>query len=116
MNTAKLMDELKKRPQIELETAHHFSDNLYAKEMHLPKGNVAVSHKHHYAHLSILAAGVAQVETDLNKQIYRAPACINIEANVNHAITALEDVIWYCIHSTNEKYIEHIDEVLIKKE
>lgn len=98
---------------MEISTHHHFSDNLYAKEMFLPKGSFALQHKHTYSHLSILAKGkvVVGVEGDITE--YTAPACINIEANLSHGIQALEDSVWYCIHSTDETNIDKIDEVLI---
>ena len=98
-------------------TIHHFSSGLYAKQMHLPKGYFAVSHKHHYDHLSILAKGKAIVKTDLDEgTIYTAPACIEIKKDLNHSITALEDVVWFCIHATSETDVDKVDEVLIKKE
>lgn len=97
------------------EVRHFFSDGLYAKEMRLPKGHMATSHKHKYAHLSILASGVATVKADGHETTYTAPACIDIAAGVNHEITAIEDVTWYCIHATEETEIGLVDEVLIQE-
>lgn len=101
--------------EIDLHTQHHFSDGLYAKQMALPKGHFAVSHKHKYSHLSVLAAGVAVVEADGVETTYTAPACINIAAGVEHKITALEDVAWFCIHATDETDADKIDRVLIEE-
>lgn len=98
------------------QTVHHFSDGLYAKQMQLPKGFTALSHKHHYSHLSILAKGAVIVKTDDSEQRYAAPACIEIKAGTNHAITALEDVVWFCIHATEETDADAVDQVLIEKE
>ncbi|WP_458763673.1 hypothetical protein [Cupriavidus basilensis] len=106
--------ELEKLDQTDLQTVHHFSDGMYAKEMRLPKGHMAVSHKHTYSHLSILAAGAAVVETDEGSRIYRAPACIEIKAGMHHQITALEDVTWFCVHATDETDPETVDRVLIQ--
>lgn len=100
--------------EIDLGIQHHFSDNVYAKEMHLPKDHYAVSHKHNYSHLSILGTGKAIVICDGQEKVYTAPACIEIKAGVVHKIVALEDVTWYCIHATEEKNVNKIDEVLIK--
>ena len=113
---ADLMRDIAERDQTDLRTVHHFSSGIYAKQMHLPKGHVAVSHKHSYDHLSILATGVVTVQTDEGSRIHRAPACIEIKAGVNHAITALEDVTWFCIHATEETDPEAVDRVLILKE
>ncbi|CAN7309137.1 hypothetical protein LJR296_001471 [Cupriavidus necator] len=109
------MRELAQRDQTDLGTVHHFSSGVYAKEMHLPKGHMAVSHKHAYSHLSILARGKAVVETDAGSRIYQAPACIEIAAGMHHAITALEDVTWFCIHATDETDPDKVDRVLIQE-
>lgn len=96
---------------------HHFSDGLYAKEVQLKANTFAVQHKHTYDHLSILAQGRVQVlfEGELSRE-YTAPACINIVKDVNHAIHALEDSVWFCIHATSETDVDNIDKVLIKEE
>lgn len=96
---------------------HHFSEGLYAKEVELKAGTFAVQHKHTYDHLSVLAKGKVKVlfEGELSKE-YVAPACINIVKDINHAVYALEDSVWYCIHATSETDVDHIDKVLIKEE
>ena len=104
---------IKNAEQTDLNTKHHFSDNVYAKEMTLPKGHVALSHKHSYSHLSCLAKGKCVVMTDGQYNEYTAPAMIEIKAGVEHQIEALEDVIWFCIHATDEKDHEKIDKVAI---
>jgi len=101
--------------EVDLGTVHHFSDGLYSKEMHIPKGYTAISHKHNHSHLSILAKGSVMVTTDIDSMQYTAPACIEIKAEINHAIFALEDCVWYCIHATNETDTDKIDKVLIKE-
>jgi quercetin dioxygenase-like cupin family protein len=100
---------------IDLQILHHFSDGVYAKQMALPAGHFALSHRHKYSHLSILAAGVAIVEVDGTETIYAAPACIEVKAEAEHKITALQDVVWYCIHATDEKDVNKVDQVLIKE-
>lgn len=101
---------------VDLKIRHHFSDGVYAKQMALPKGHFAVSHKHNYSHLSVLAKGVALVECNGVEMRYTAPVCIEIKAGVNHKITAIEDVSWFCIHATDETDSSKVDEVLIMKE
>lgn len=111
-----ISEEFKKHEgtfEIDLGTVHHFSDGLYAKQMHLPKGYKAYSHKHTFSHLSILAKGKAQVTTDRGQEVFTAPACIDIAAGLNHEILALEDVTWFCIHATTEDDPDKVDQVLI---
>ena len=114
-NFAQQFAEIPKVWDYDPQTKHHFSDGLYGKEMVLPKGYIAYSHSHNYDHLSILAKGRVIVKTDDYNKEYVAPACINIEANTYHQIEALEDVVWFCIHATDETNIDKIDEVLIGK-
>lgn len=99
---------------LNINTLHHFSDGLYAKEIFLAADCFAVQHQHTYDHLSILAKGKVKVlfEGDLSKE-YTAPACINIIKGVNHAVYAIEDSVWYCVHATSETDVDKIDEVLI---
>ena len=98
-------------------TFHHFSDGLYAKEIRVPEGSLILQHKHTYSHLSVLAKGKVVVQVgDEEPQVFTAPACLDIKANTHHGIKALTDVVWFCIHATDEKDITKVDEVLIKKE
>lgn len=108
--------QLKGTFEVDLGTQHHFSSGVYAKQMMLPKGYFALSHAHTYDHLSILASGAVVIKTDNKEEYYEAPACITIEKNTHHSITALEDAVWFCIHATEETDAEKIDEVLIMKE
>jgi quercetin dioxygenase-like cupin family protein len=94
---------------------HHFSDNLYAKEIILSAGSLVIQHKHKFDHLSILAKGKVIVLFDEDAVEYTAPACINIVKGVDHAIKALEDSVWFCVHATDETDATKVDEVLIQE-
>lgn len=101
------------RFEVDLGTKHHFTDGVYAKEMHLPAGYKAYSHQHSYSHFGMLAKGAAIVRTDEGSTTYNAPAIIEIMANTNHEITALRDVTWFCIHATQETDEDKVDQVLL---
>lgn len=96
--------------------AHHFAAGLYAKESKVPAGYVVGKHIHGYSHLSILALGTAKVTAGDVVTEYTAPACIEIKAGIPHKVEAVTDVIWYCIHATDETDADKVDEVLIHKE
>jgi quercetin dioxygenase-like cupin family protein len=103
--------------EVDLGIIHHFSSGVYAKQMTLPAGFTALSHSHNFDHMSILASGKVLVKTDDSDVVeYTAPTVVTIKAGVNHAIYAVEDSSWFCVHATEETDEEHIDEVLIKKE
>lgn len=95
---------------------HHFAAGIYAKESKIPAGYVVSKHTHNYSHLSILASGKALLTIDGQIKEYTGPACIEIKANSSHKIDAITDVIWYCLHVTNETDLEKVDEILITKE
>jgi quercetin dioxygenase-like cupin family protein len=103
---------------------HHFADHLYAKEMRIDAGMRVEKHMHDYTHLSILGKGRVEVKTwetdkdglkSMLREEYKAPACIEIPANVPHQITALTNAVWYCIHATDETDPAKVDQVLIEK-
>ena len=93
--------------------AHFFSDGVYAKQLTLLKGHIALTHKHIYDHLSILAQGEVELTLDGIKTRFTAPTCIDIKAGIEHQIEALTDSTFFCVHSSNEKDINKIDETLI---
>jgi quercetin dioxygenase-like cupin family protein len=95
---------------------HHFSDGIYAKETHIAAGEMLMQHKHEYSHLSVIAKGKVVVVRDGDIQIVEAPACLEIVAGENHGVKAITDVVWFCIHATDEKDPSKVDEVLIKGE
>ena len=92
---------------------HHFTSGVYAKEVHIPAGNVLVQHKHNFDHLSILASGSIELMVDGVRSVIHAPACLTIEANKHHGVKSLTDVVWFCIHATNCTDESEIDEVLV---
>ena len=115
MSITDIFNNYKGRFDADLVIIHHFSDGLYARQMKIPKGYLAVSHAHNYSHLSVLASGRVLVVTDEGSQEFTAPACIEIKAGVHHAIEALEDASWFCIHATEETDVDKLDEVLIQE-
>lgn len=103
------------KEQVDHDTIHHFSSGVYAKQMRLPKGATALTHKHEYDHLSILAQGVVLLDTPEGRRLYAAPTAVTIRAGIPHGITALEDTVWFCIHATDETDPEKVDQVVIQK-
>ena len=106
---------LQGRFDVDLGVVHYFSDGVYSKEMHIPKGHIAGKHVHNYSHLSILAKGEVIVRVGNVAAHYIAPACIHIEAGKHHSIESLEDTVWYCIHATEETDVNKVDAVLIQE-
>ena len=112
------------RPFAEVITAdmirHHFvgqddAKGVYAKEIHIPRGTVLVSHSHEYDHLSVLAEGAIYLTVDGMTTRREAPAVLVIRKHLEHSLHALNDVVWLCIHPTEETSVEKVDDVILQK-
>jgi quercetin dioxygenase-like cupin family protein len=93
---------------------HHFADGLYAKETAFPAGSILVQHRHHYDHFALLAAGSVELEVDGIRSTLHAPQILTIKAHAHHGVKALTDVVWFCIHATDETDPDKVDHVLIE--
>jgi quercetin dioxygenase-like cupin family protein len=102
-------------PQNRISLAHHFAGGLYAKETAFPAGSILVQHRHHYDHFALLAHGSVEVEVDGQRSVFHAPHLMTIRAHAHHGVKALTDVVWFCIHATDETDPDHVDHVLIER-
>jgi len=76
----------------------YVTENTIVHEMFIPAGKTALKHVHNYSHVSYLVEGQAWVEVEGQETLYTAPTGIIIDKGKEHAITALNDVVWLCIH------------------
>lgn len=83
----------------DLESNQYWSDGLFCKEMFIPAGMTAIKHTHPYSHLSYLVSGMASVVVEDDEIVLTGPTGINIEKEKCHAVTALTDCVWLCIHA-----------------
>jgi len=95
-----------------VEITHHWAKGLYSKEMRVPAGVQIGKHVHDYDHFSALMSGRALIEVDGEQFVHEAPALLTIKAGKLHVIFALTDVVWHCIHHTDETDPDKIDSVL----
>lgn len=101
---------------LELNIEHHFSTGLYARKHEVKKGGFVQTHKHNYDHMSILAQGRALVTVDFQTRELVAPAVIEIKAGKTHRITAVEDLVWFCIHATDATTADEVEAATIMME
>jgi quercetin dioxygenase-like cupin family protein len=88
---------------------------MYAKELRIPAGFSLISHSHVYDHLSVLASGtVLWTSGDLPVRTLRGPCAVTVEAGVEHALHAVTDAVWYCIHPTDETDPAKVDAVILE--
>jgi len=94
---------------------HELCSGVYAKQIRIRAGFCVMSHKHTFDHLSILASGHVRVVTEAGETVHTAPALLRIAAGQHHAVHALQDSIWFCLHATDETDLETIDDSLIER-
>jgi quercetin dioxygenase-like cupin family protein len=93
---------------------HHFSKREYAKEMRVKAGTLIQQHEHPHDHLSILAQGAARVWVDGVSVLHAGPACLHIEAGKAHSVEAVTDIVWYCVHATDDNDPLSVDQTILK--
>lgn len=96
-----------------VDVVHHFGSGMYVKECRIPAGLKLTQHQHKFDHLSWLSKGVAVVEVDGLEVAYEAPCMLEIKAGKVHSVTSVTDVVWLCMHGTDETDVEKIDESLV---
>lgn len=94
--------------------AHFFGSGVCVKETRMPWGSQLVQHRHHYPHLSYLVSGrVKLLCSDAEPRILTGPACIEIPAGVHHAVHALTDAVWLCIHGSEAHTAEEVEALTV---
>lgn len=96
---------------------HHMpdADGVYMKEALIPAGKELTAHEHTFTHKSILASGRAVVRSGGVEALVCGPAVLTIRQGLGHSVRAVTDVVWFCIHASNETDPEMIDHTLVKE-
>lgn len=95
--------------------AHHFGDDgsgVYVKETRIPAGMALVMHTHTHTHKSVLCCGTARVRIGDDVRTVAGPAVLSVVCGVAHAVEAVTDCTWLCIHATDETDPYRIDHTL----
>tara|TARA_R110002167_G_scaffold6249_7_gene28544 strand:- start:2718 stop:3218 length:501 start_codon:yes stop_codon:yes gene_type:complete len=96
---------------------HHFAPNLYAREMHIPQGQVIVGKIHKHAHVNNISVGKIAVSTEFGEvEVYEAPHQWVSQPGTKRAVLAVEDTIWTTYHPTKETDLSLIEEQVIAKD
>lgn len=112
----KLEQALTQLPQVEIHTAHHFADGLYAREIHIPAGTVLTGKVHLEEHLNIVSKGRIIVWTEDGMREVAAGTTIVSRPGCKRVGLALEDTVWVTIHPNqiNESDLEKLEARLIE--
>lgn len=82
----------------ELPTTHHFSDNIYCREIFMPAGSVVVGKKHATRHLNIVLSGECVVWTVHGKKNLKAGMIFESLAGEQKVVLMKTDVRFLTIH------------------
>lgn len=110
-----LENEMRKLPQIEIETKHHFAPGVYMREVFIPKGSLVTGKIHKTEHLSILSQGEMSVLTEGGMKRLTASTVVKSFPGIKRAVFAHEDSVWITVHpnTDNETEIEKLEDRLV---
>jgi hypothetical protein len=100
-NIQALEDELRKMPQIDLETKHYFAHGTYTRELHLKAGSIVTGKIHRHSCINIMVKGRIRVVTETDDYDLEGYNAFVSEAGIKKAAYVLEDTIWLNIHPWN---------------
>jgi len=101
--------------KLEVETNHHFSKDVYAREMRLNKDTLIVGKIHKHKNLNILSSGEALVASVDGIKEVKAPYTFVSDPGAKRVIYAKTDIVWTTIHGTSETDVDKIEELFIAK-
>jgi quercetin dioxygenase-like cupin family protein len=94
---------------------HHFiADEVYSKRTSIKAGASLGKHTHPFDHASALISGTVLLVVNGVKREITGPRMLLIEANKEHAIHALTDVVWHCLHITSDTDPASVDATILK--
>ena len=89
------------------ELNHFFTNNdLYAREMIIPKGAIVIGKIKKEEHISVISAGLVTEMTEAGIQHIRAPYTMVSLPGTKRVVIAHEDTVWTTIHISKEKDID----------
>lgn len=94
---------------------HHFSKDVYARELFIPKGTLAIGKIHKHQNLNIMSKGELSILSVDGCFRVKAPYTIVSDPGVKRLVYAHEDTVWTTIHGTSETDLEKIEETFIAK-
>jgi hypothetical protein len=98
---------------------HSFADDIYVREIFIPKGYIGVGKIHKHSHPNFLMKGKVSVVTeDKGVEHLEAPLSIISPPATKRVVYAHEDTVWITVHSnkTNTQDLKEIEDYVIAKD
>jgi quercetin dioxygenase-like cupin family protein len=99
----------------ELPLIHTFSENVYSREIFMPKNMFVIGHVHNTTHLNIVISGKAKVWVNGELFDIVAPYTFESKAGTRKVLYIIEDMKWQTIHVTKETNIEKLENTLVDR-
>jgi len=112
----KIQDIIKDMPQVTGETRHHFSDGMYARELFIPAGTIAVGALHKSSHLYMIAKGKCKISSQFETLEVEAPYLGETIPGTKRVCYAVTDCVWIGFIPTDLTDIDEITTALIEPE
>jgi hypothetical protein len=108
-----LESALRELPPVEIETYHHFSKGLYAREIRIPAEVLLTGKIHRLDHLCIVASGTCRIITEDADNIITGPCTFTAFAGVKKVIYAETNTVFMTVHSTDLTDISEIERTFV---
>jgi len=95
---------------------HSFTDGIYVREIHIPKGMVLTGKIHKHEHPNFLMSGEVVVITETGgKEVLKGPMAMISAAGTKRALHTITDVVWITIHHnpTNTQDLAELEKIVI---
>lgn len=100
---------------IDVPINHHFSQDVYAREMIVPKGAIIIGKIHKYQNLNILSKGEVSIVSIDGVMRVKAPFTFVASPGAKRLFVVHEDAVWTVVHGTAETDIDKIESKFIVK-
>jgi hypothetical protein len=107
--------EMLEYEQVEMPVKHHFSKDLYARELFIPAGTILVGKIHKHESLNILSQGDISLLTEEGVTRVQAPYTVVSKPGIKRIGYAHTDCVWITAHATKETEIDKIEDEVIAK-
>ncbi len=85
---------------------HHFTPELYARSIEIPKDTILVTATHLTEHIAVISKGECLVSTENGTVKYTAGDVLVTKIGTKRAILVLEDLSWTTVHATDITTVE----------
>lgn len=103
---------LKEYPQAEIATLHHYVNGIYAREVRMPKGTIAIGKIHKTEHFCVLNGDI-EVCDETGKSRFTGHALFKTPAGIKRAVFAHEDTVFTTFHAIPPASIEELEAQLV---